>query len=107
MKFISFDEFMKVDLRVGKVIKAEKVPNTKSLIKLRVDLGEEERQLVAGLAEYYSPEELVGKNIVVVFNLQPKKIRGIMSQGMLLATDTEPPKLLTVEGDVPPGSKVR
>ena len=72
-----------------------------------LDQGDEQRQLVAGLAEYYKPEELVGKTIIVVANLEPKKIRGLESQGMLLATDTYPPKLLTVEGEVPPGSKIR
>ena len=107
MEYIFFDEFKKIDLRIAKIISAERVPNTRSLLKLNIDLGSEKRQLVAGLAEYYPPEELVGKSIVVVANLAPRKIRGIESQGMLLATDTDPPVLLTVEKDVPAGSKVR
>lgn len=107
MSYVSFDEFKKIDLRVAKILEAEKVPNTRALLKLKIDLGDEQRQLVAGLAEYYKPEELVGKTIIVVANLEPKKIRGLESQGMLLATDTYPPKLLTVEGEASPGSKIR
>ena len=104
---ISFDDFMKVDLRTAKVIKAERVAGTSKLLRLEIDLGAEKRQLVAGLAEYYKPEELEGKTIIIVANLEPKKIRGIESQGMLLATNTYPPKLLTVDGEVPPGTKIR
>ena len=107
MSYVSFDEFKKMDLRTAKILEAEKVPNTRALLKLKIDLGSEQRQLVAGLAEYYKPEELVGKTIIVVANLEPKKIRGLESQGMLLATDTYPPRLLTVKEDVPPGSRIR
>ncbi len=104
---ITFDEFMKIDLRVAKILKAERVPGTSKLLRLEIDLGNEKRQLVAGLAEYYKPEELEGKTIIVVANLEPKKIRGIESQGMLLATDTYPPKLLTVDGEAPAGARIR
>jgi len=107
MEYIFFDDFKKMDLRIAKIISAERIPSTRALLKLQIDLGSEKRQLVAGLAEYYSPEELVGKLIVVVANLAPRKIRGVESQGMLLATDTDPPVLLTVEKEVPPGSKIR
>lgn len=106
---ISFEEFMKCDLRVGLIKFAEKVPGTKKLLRLIVDLGElGERQLIAGLGEWYKPEDLVGKYIVVVANLAPKKFRGYVSQGMLLATEDENgvPVLLTVEKPVKPGSKI-
>ncbi len=106
---ISFEEFMKCDLRVGVVKHAERIPGTKKLLRLIVDLGElGERQLVAGLGEWYSPEDLVGKYIIVVANLAPKKFRGYVSQGMLLAAEDEKgvPVLLTVEKPVKPGAKV-
>ncbi|MCD6487943.1 MAG: methionine--tRNA ligase subunit beta [Desulfurococcales archaeon] len=107
---ISFDEFMKIDLRVGFVKSAEKIPGTTKLIKLIVDLGElGERQLVAGLGLWYKPEDLVNKYIIVVANLAPKKFRGHVSQGMLLAAEDEKgvPILLTVEKPVKPGSRIR
>lgn len=105
---ISFSEFQKLDIRIGRVLKAEQVKGTENLIRLEVDLGKERRQLVAGIARWYKPEEIEGKLIVVLVNLEPKKFRGIESQGMLLAADTEEkPVLLTVEEEVPPGTKVR
>jgi len=109
MEEISIEEFERLDIRVGKVLKAERVPRSRKLIRLEVDLGEKGlRQLVAGIAGYYEPEELVGMNIVVLANLKPKKIMGIESRGMLLAADIDGrPVLLTVAEDVPPGTKVR
>ena len=98
MSLIGIDDFRRVDLRVAKVIEAAKVEGSKKLIKLVVDLGAEKRQIIAGLAEYYKPEDLVGKYIVVVANLQPKKMMGLESQGMLLAT-CDKPVLLTIEKD--------
>ena len=108
-EYIGIDEFMKIDLRIGFVKEAERIPGSNKLIKLIVDLGElGERQLVAGLGLWYSPEDLKNKYIVVVANLKPKKFRGYVSQGMLLAADNEGiPVLLTVEKPVKPGSKVR
>jgi tRNA-binding protein len=96
MSLIGIDDFRRVDLRVAKVIEAAKVEGSKKLIKLVVDLGAEKRQIIAGLAEYYKPEDLVGKYVVVVANLQPKKMMGLESQGMLLAT-CDKPVLLTIE----------
>ena len=98
-----------MDIRVGRVLKAERVPETKKLIVLEIDIGEEKpRRMVAGIAEYYKAEELVGKNLVVLANLEPKKIRGIISNGMILAADVNGrPYILTVEDEVPPGSPVR
>ena len=105
---ISLSEFQKLDIRIGRILKAERVEGTRNLIRLEVDIGKEKRQLVAGVAHWYKLEELEGKLIVVLANLEPKKIRGIESQGMLLAADVEgKPVLLTVEEEVPPGTKVR
>ena len=108
MENINFEEFQKIDLRIGKIIEAEKIEGTDKLLKLKVDLGEEERQLVAGIAKFYQPEDLIGKEIVVVANLEPKILRGVESQGMLLAADVEgKPVLLKPDQEVPPGTKIR
>ncbi len=105
---ISFDEFMKMDIRVAKIIKAEKHSNADKLLKLQVDLGAEQRQVIAGIAEHWSPDDLVGKSVSIVANLKPAKIRGEVSQGMILAADdgkTVSP-LIPLK-DVESGSKVR
>jgi methionyl-tRNA synthetase len=104
---ISIDDFKKVDLRVAKILSAERVEGADKLLKLRVTLGLEERQLVAGIAQHYTPEELVGKQIIVVANLQPVVIRGVESNGMLLATVSEG-KIIVATMDKPcePGSKL-
>ncbi len=109
-KYVSYEEFIKIDLRVGKVISAEKVKGSKKLLRLVVDLGElGKRQIIAGLGKWYEPEYFIGKNVIVVANLQPKKIFGLESQGMLLAADTPEgaPVLLTTDKPVKPGAKVR
>ncbi|MCE4608349.1 MAG: methionine--tRNA ligase subunit beta [Caldisphaeraceae archaeon] len=106
---IDFSDFSKVDLRVGRVIKAEEVPNSRKLLKLLVDLGSEQRQILAGIKKWYRAEELVGKLVIVVFNLKPKLMGGMESQGMILATpcgNDQKPVLLTTEVPVEPGSKV-
>jgi methionine--tRNA ligase beta chain len=104
---IRFEDFQKIDLRVGKVLEAEKVEGSEKLLKLIVDLGSEKRQLVAGIAKYYNPEDLIGKEIVVVANLEPKKLMGIESQGMLLAANVDgEPVILIPEKEVPPGTIV-
>jgi len=105
---ISIEEFKKLDLRVGKVLAAEDVPGADKLLKITVDFNSEKRTLVAGIKQHYTPEELIDKNIVVVFNLEPAKIRGIQSQGMLLAaSDKEKVVLLTTEKKIDAGSKIR
>lgn len=106
---IHLEDFQKIDLRVGEVVSAERVEGTRALMVLRVNLGEEERTLVAGLAPYYAPEEIVGKRVVVVANLEPAVIRGIKSQGMLLAADDGQGNvsLVTVDRSIAPGSRVR
>ncbi len=106
---ISIEEFMKIDLRVGLVKHAESITGTK-LIKLLVDLGElGERQIITGISKYYKPEDLIGRRIIVVANLKPKKIRGYISQGMLLAAEgkDQRPYLLTVDDEPEPGAKIR
>lgn len=106
---ITYEDFDKLDLRVGKVIDAEKVPKADKLLKLTVDLGFEKRIILSGIAEYYKPEELVGKLVTVVANLAPRKIRGIESQGMLLMAGNDFGKLFSVgpEKDIEPGSIVK
>jgi len=103
---ISIEEFAKIDLRVAKVVSAERVPGTDRLLKLEVECPEK-RQIVSGIAEFYSPEELIGKEVILVANLKPAKIRGVKSEGMLLAAkDKQGLVLITPEKPVPPGSKV-
>jgi methionyl-tRNA synthetase len=106
---IAIDDFMKVELRVAKVLEAESVPKSKKLIKLRVDVGTEQRTILAGIAEAYKPEELVGRTIVVVANLKPRPMMGMESQGMVLAASTEtgPPSLVAVDPSLPAGARVR
>lgn len=105
---ISIRKFFETQLRVAKILSAERVEGTDKLMKLQVDLGEEQRQLVAGIALAYEPEALVGKRIVVVANLKPARIRGVESQGMLLAADRDGrPILATFEENIPPGTPVR
>jgi len=106
---ITYDEFMKIDLRVATVKAVEPIPNAKKLLKVQIDLGSETRQIVAGLAEHFTPEQLVGRQIVVVANLQPAKLRGVESQGMLLAASNADGKLtlLSVTEPIDNGSKIK
>lgn len=105
---ISFKDFEKIDLRVAKVLTAEKIEGSKKLIKLEIDLGKEKRIIIAGIGQFYQPEDLIGREIIVVANLEPKKIMGIESQGMLLAGHSEDGEiaLLLPDKKIPPGSKV-
>ncbi len=105
---LSLERFLEVDLRVARVLSAEKVPGTDKLLRLVVDLGAEQRQIVAGIAQAYGPGDLVGKRIIVVANLRPARVRGVESQGMLLAADAGGrPVVATFEEDVAPGTRVR
>jgi methionyl-tRNA synthetase len=106
---ISIDDFMKVELRTAKVLSAEKVEKSKKLLKLLVDVGTEQRTLVAGIAEAYEPDTLVGKTVVVVFNLKPAKLMGIESNGMVLAAspDGGQPEVVTFANPPLPGTRVR
>lgn len=104
---INFDDFKKLDLRVAKVIEAEKVENSEKLLKLKVDLGEEERQIIAGIQKHYNPSDLIGKEIIIVANLEPKTIFNLESQGMLLAASSKDDLgLLGPDKELPPGSKI-
>ena len=106
---IALDEFMKVELRVAKVLTAERVPKSNKLLKLHVDVGTEQRTLVAGIAEAYEPEAIVGRTVVIVFNLKPAKLMGIESNGMVLAASPEggKPTLLGFDEPPVPGTRVR
>ncbi len=104
---ITFDDFMKVDLRTAEVVSAENHPDADRLLVLRIKVGDEERQIVAGIREHYAPAELVGKTIVVVANLEPVKLRGVESQGMLLAVrDNEAVRVLTPDAPAASGLRV-
>jgi methionyl-tRNA synthetase len=105
---ITIDDFMKIQLKTATVLSAERVPNSEKLIKLQVDLGNEKRQIVAGIGKKYEPDTLLGKRIVIVANLQPRKLMGIESQGMVLAAgEANVEGLITVLEDVAPGMKVK
>lgn len=107
-KTVSFEEFSKMDLRIGKITKAEPVVNSKNLIKMLIDVGGENRQAVAGVAQYYSPKELEGKQVAVIVNLQPKKMFGIESNVMILAAEDEKTvSVLLPDRPVNVGSKIR
>lgn len=105
---ITFAEFQKIDLRIGKIIEATQIPDSKKLIKILVDFGTEKRQAVAGLLKYYKPEELVGKKCVFLLNLQRRMLAGIESQCMVLAAEDEAGAvtILQPEKDIVEGSKI-
>jgi methionyl-tRNA synthetase len=106
-KYLSIDDFKKVELKSAKVTAAERVEGADKLLKLQIEVGAEKRQLVAGIAQHYTPEELIGKTIIIVANLQPAKIRGVESQGMLLAVnDGDTLSLLTSDKNVDSGKPV-
>ena len=105
---IEYTDFAKVELRTAKIMAAEKVAGATKLLKLEVLMGEERRQIVAGIALYYEPEKLIGKTVVVVANLKPATIRGVESQGMLLAASKgESLRIITVDGDLSSGAVVK
>lgn len=107
---ITIDDFAKVEMRVGEVLAAEPIPGAKKLLKLQVDIGTEVRQVCAGIAEYYKPEDLVGMKVVIVANLAPRKLRGVESNGMILAASVgngDKPVLVTFKEDVPKGARLK
>jgi methionyl-tRNA synthetase len=106
---ISLDQFQKIDLRVAEIISAEKVPKSDKLLKIEVEIGaNNKRQIVAGVAAHYQPDELIGRQVLFVANLKPVKLRGILSQGMLLAATAEDGRLAltTVDRQIPSGSRI-
>jgi len=107
---IAIDDFAKVEMRVGTVVAAEPIPKATRLLKIQVDIGTEVRQVCAGIAEYYKPEDLVGMKVVVVANLQPRKMRGIESNGMIVAASVGEegrPVLVTFKEEVPNGARLK
>lgn len=108
MSKISYNEFKNVELKIATIISAESLEKSRNLIKLQIDLGKEKRQILAGIKQYYSPEKLVGKQIVVVVNLEPATLMGEKSEGMLLAADVDgEPIILHPDKEVPPGAEVK
>jgi methionine--tRNA ligase beta chain len=104
---INYEEFQKLRVRIGLIVEAEKVEGTDKLLKLKVDFGDEKRQIVSGIAEFYTPEKLIGKQFPFVVNLEPRTIRGVESQGMILAISSgEKIVLLKPQKKVPAGSSV-
>lgn len=109
----TIEEFSTLDLRVGAVVRAERITGSDKLLRLEVDIGETSgdltvlRQIVAGIGLAYEPEAIIGKQIIVIANLEPRKLMGVESQGMLLAASDGSPVLLTTEKPVSPGSKIR
>jgi len=108
MDTINFDDFKKLDIRIGKIISAEKVENSNKLLKLEVDFGTEKRQILAGIAKFYEPGVLIGKECPFAFNLAPKKLGELESQGMILCPDDNGnPVLLHPDKEIAPGSVVK
>jgi len=105
---ISFDEFQKLDLRVGKIIEANQIPGSRNLIRMIVNFGNEKRQAVAGLLQYYKPDDLVGKKCAFVLNLQRRKMMGVESQCMILAAEDNKGNVIVLqpEKDIDEGSKI-
>ena len=105
---ISYDDFKKLDLRVAKILKIEKIPGKTKIVKGEIDLGDETRNVIIGGAEFYEPDDLIGETVIVVANLGPKKMAGVESNAMLLAADiNDKPFWLTVDSQVPPGTKIK
>lgn len=111
---ISFEDFAKVELKTGKILSAEPVEGSEKLVKLMVDIGEIDkdgkgtpRQILAGIAKFYSPDELTDRTVIIAANLEPRMMMGLESQGMLLAADGEKPILLTTFEKVEPGLKIK
>ena len=106
---VSIDDFARIALRVARVVSAQKVEKADKLLKLQLDVGHEERTVVSGIAQWYQPADLVGRRVVLVANLKPAKLRGIVSQGMILAADDGEGNLVLVEpsGDIAVGAEVR
>ena len=105
---ITYDDFAKLDIRIAKIISIEKIPGKTKIVKGTIDIGSEKRDLIIGGAEFYPPEDLIGKTVVVIVNLEAKKIAGIESNAMLLAADlNDKPFWLTVADDVPLGTKIK
>ena len=105
---ISYDDFTKLDLRVARILEIEKIPGKTKIVKGKIDLGDETRNVIIGGAEFYEPDDLIGKTVIAVANLEPKKMAGVESNAMLLAADiNDKPFWLTVDSEVPSGTKIK
>lgn len=105
---VTFEDFKKLEIKIGKVLSAKRIKGTDKLIRLEIDLGTEKRQLIAGMAKFFEPNYLIGKEIPILTNLEPRNFKGIESQGMILAVDIDgKPVLLHPEKEVPPGSVIK
>jgi len=105
---ISYDDFTKLELRVAKILKIEKIRGKTKIVKGEIDLGDETRDVIIGGAEFYEPDDLIGKTVIVVANLEPKKMAGVESNAMLLAADiNDKPFWLTVDSEVPTGTMIK
>lgn len=108
MTSVTYDDFAKLDIRVARIISTEPIPGKTRIVKGSINLGDETRDVIIGGAQYYQPEELVGKTVIVIANLEPKTLAGIQSNAMLLAADVDgKPFWLTVEDNVPLGSAIK
>lgn len=104
---ITIDQFVQIEIKVGTITHAEKVEGTDKLLRLEIDLGDEKRQIVSGIAQFYTPEEIIGKQIPIITNLEPRSFKGIESQGMILAADDGKPVLLHPDKQIANGSILR
>ena len=105
---VNYDDFQKLDLRVAKILKIEEIPGKSRIVKGEIDLGDETRDVIIGGAEFYEPEDMLGKTVIVVANLESKKMGGVESNAMLLAADiNNKPFWLTVDSEVPSGTKIK
>lgn len=105
---ITYDDFTKLELKVATILSAEQITGSDKLLKLRVSLGEEERQIIAGLGKSYEPESLIGRQIIIIANLEPRTLMGLESQGMLLAADSpDGPIIISPNQEVAPGAKIK
>lgn len=105
---ITYEDFEKLEIKIGKIVTAEKVENADKLLKLEIDFGNETKQIVSAIAQWYQPEDLIGIQIPVLVNLEPRTFRGVESQGMILAAGTdEKPVLIEPVEEVPLGSRIR
>jgi len=108
METISFEDFVKLEIRIGKILSAEKVEDSDKLLRLEVDFGEQKRQIIAGIGKIYAPEALIGKECPFAYNLAPRVLKGLESQGMILCpSDASGPALLHPDREIPPGSLVK
>jgi len=104
---VTYENFKQLDLRVGKILLAERIAGSEKLLKLSINLGKETRQIIAGIGTHYEPDTLIDREVLIIVNLEPRMLMGLESQGMLLAANADGPVLLVPEKEVPPGTTIR